>query len=60
MQETEIFPKPTVKMVIFQLQFSPLFSVENKIGEFQSKIMEKFPQSSLALRQQFFWPVAGV
>ena len=57
--ENEIFPNPTVKKVIFQIQFSPLFSIESKIGDFQLTIMEKFPESSLAVRQQIFWADVG-
>jgi uncharacterized protein (TIGR04255 family) len=59
MPDNEIFPNPTVKNVIFQIKFSPLFSIENKIGDFQLKIMEKFPESSLSLSQQILWGDIG-
>lgn len=49
----EIFPNPTVKQVIFQIRFPNLFSIENKIGTFQEKIIEKFPESSLLFRRKF-------
>lgn len=47
-----VFPNPTVKRVIFQIRFPNLFYMENKIGELQVKIMEKFPQSALLFRRQ--------
>lgn len=47
----EVFPNPTVKEVVFQINFSNLFAIENKIGEFQEKIINKFPDSSLARRR---------
>ena len=51
---TEIFPSPTVKKVIFQILYPNLFIIENRIGQLQLKIMEKFGESKLILRQQFF------
>lgn len=51
MSKGEIFPNPTVKQVIFQINFPNLFYLENKIGDFQLKIMEKFPESSLLYRR---------
>jgi len=48
----EVFPNPTVKQVIFQVRFPSLFSIENKIGDFQENIIDKFPESSLLHRQQ--------
>lgn len=49
---TEIFPHPTVKMVIFQIRYPNLFYIENKIGDLQLKIMKEFPESSLLYRQR--------
>ncbi len=49
---SEVFPHPTVKQVIFQVRFPNLFSIENRIGDFQLKIMEKFPDSALLVRRQ--------
>jgi len=43
----EVFPNPTVKKVIFQIRFPNLFSMENMIGDYQLRIMEKFPNSKL-------------
>jgi uncharacterized protein (TIGR04255 family) len=51
MVNDEIFPNPTVKQVIFQIKFPNLFYIENQIGEFQLKIMEQFPDSSLLLKR---------
>jgi hypothetical protein len=45
----EIFPNPTVKQVIFQIRFPNLFYIENKIGDFQLKIMKEFPKSAIAI-----------
>jgi len=53
MSINEVFENPTVKQVIFQINFPNLFFLENKIGDFQLKIMDKFPESSLLYRQQF-------
>lgn len=55
----EIFPNPTVKQVIFQINFQTLFYLENRIGELQSLIMKKFPKSSLLNRQQVIFTDLG-
>ena len=47
----EIFSNPTVKKVIFQIRFPNLFFIENKIGDFQLKIMGMFPESKLIFRR---------
>jgi uncharacterized protein (TIGR04255 family) len=49
---TEVFIKPTVKQVIFQIRFPNLFFIESKIGEIQMSIMDKFPESALLFRRQ--------
>lgn len=49
---TEVFPNPTVKKVIFQIRFPNLFFIEDKIGDFQVKIMREFPESKLIFRHQ--------
>lgn len=49
----EVYPNPTVQKVIFQARFSHLFYIENRIGEFQTKIMEIFPDPKIAYRNQF-------
>ena len=46
----EIFPNPTVKQVIFQIRFNPIFYLELKMGDFQMAIIKKFPESSLIVR----------
>lgn len=43
----EVFPNPTVKQVIFQVRFPNLFSMERLVGEYQSRIMDRFPESKL-------------
>ena len=55
----KIYPNPTVKKVIFQIKFPNLFYIENKIGDLQLKIMEKFPQSSLLFRKQIVFADIG-
>ena len=43
----EVFPNPTVVNVIFQIRFPNLFYLENRIGDYQLRIMERFPESKL-------------
>ena len=50
---TEVYKNPTVKQVIFQILFPNFFSMESKIGDYQIKIMEKFPISALLISNQF-------
>lgn len=57
---TEVFPYPTVKEVAFQITFPHLFSIENKIGDFQDKIVMQFPDSSLILRRQVVFADTGL
>jgi len=59
MAPKEIFPNPTVKQVIFQIRFPNLFYIENKIGDFQIKVMKKFPESALVLRKQIIFADLG-
>ena len=49
----EVFPNPTVKKVIFQIRFPNLFYMEAKIGDYQLRIMDRFPKSSLLVKRQF-------
>lgn len=49
----KIYPNPTVKKVIFQITFPSLFSLENKMGDIQERIMKEFPDSKLLLRSGF-------
>lgn len=55
----EVFPNPTVKQVIFQIRFPNLFSIENKIGNLQLKIMKEFPESSLLFKRQIVFADVG-
>lgn len=55
----EVFQNPTVKKIIFQIRFPNLFYIESKIGEFQIKIMEKFPDSALKVRRQVLFADIG-
>jgi len=55
----EIFPNPTVKQVIFELKFSNLFYIEDKIGDLQLKVMERFPDANLIFRRQILFADKG-
>lgn len=59
MATDEVFENPTVKQVIFQIRFPSLFSMENKIGDFQFEVMEMFPQSSLRISRQILLADVG-
>ncbi len=48
----KVFKRPTVKRVAFEARFPNLFFIENKIGEYQLKIMQRFPESAVAFRRQ--------
>ena len=52
-EEHEIFLRPFVSHVIFELKFSNLFYIEDRIGDFQVKILEKYEESSLLFRRNF-------
>lgn len=55
----EVFPNQTVKQVIFQINFPALFFLEERIGEYQVKIMKLFPNSSLLFRRQLMLADVG-
>jgi uncharacterized protein (TIGR04255 family) len=55
----EIFPNPTAKAVVFQVKFPNLFMMESLIGEFQMRIMSKFPESALLLRRGVLFTELG-
>jgi uncharacterized protein (TIGR04255 family) len=57
---TEVFPYSTVKEVAFEIKFPHLFSIENKIGDFQDKIIMQFPDSSQVLRRQVMFADTGL
>lgn len=59
MEINEVFPRPTVKQVIFQIRFPNLFYIESKIGDLQLEIMEEFPESSLVFRRQVMFADVG-
>jgi len=48
----ELFPKPTVKQVIFQIRFPNLFYMESKIGDFQVQVMDEFPNTQLLIERE--------
>ena len=51
MASEELFPNPLVKQVVFALDFANLFFLENKIGDFQIRVMKQFPRSAMLLRR---------
>ncbi|MBA7540451.1 hypothetical protein ES705_32748 [subsurface metagenome] len=53
-RSSPIYPRPTVSQVIFQIRYPNLFMIEDRIGDFQSLIIDKFPESSLIIRKQLF------
>lgn len=53
----EVFPNPTVKQVVFQIQFPNLFFLESKIGDLQIKIIDKFPESALIFQRGLVFAV---
>ncbi len=55
----QIFPSPTVKQVLFEVKFPNLFYLENKIGDLQMKVMERFPESALLVRRQVVFADLG-
>ncbi|MFX1374903.1 MAG: TIGR04255 family protein [Promethearchaeota archaeon] len=55
----KIYKNPTVKRVIFQINFSNLFLIENRIGAIQTSIMEKFPDASLSIRRDLLFADVG-
>jgi uncharacterized protein (TIGR04255 family) len=55
----EIFPNPTVKVVIFQARFPSLFYLEEKMGSFQIQLMEEYPQSRLLEQKKVLFASIG-
>lgn len=55
----EVFPNPTVKSVHFEIRYANLFFIQDKIGDFQVKVMDDFPESSLVLRRQVYFGDVG-
>ena len=59
MSINRIFPNPTVKKVIFQIKFPNLFYMEDKIGEFQLKIINEYPDSGIIYRKPIVFTDIG-
>jgi uncharacterized protein (TIGR04255 family) len=51
MVERELYLNPTVKQVIFQIRYPNLFSLDSKMGDFQTRIFARFPQAALLYRR---------
>ena len=56
---TEVFPHPTVKEVDFEIRYPNLFSIENKIGDFQQRIIAEFPDSQQVFHRQMLFADVG-
>jgi uncharacterized protein (TIGR04255 family) len=56
----EVFRYPTVKEVAFEIKFPHLFSIENRIGDFQEKIILQFPDSAQVLHRQVMFADTGL
>jgi len=54
MAKHEVFANPTVDKVIFQVRFPNLFYIESAIGEYQQRIMDRFPTSHMMVKRNFF------
>jgi len=59
MDNYEVFKKPTVFEVVFEIRFPQLFNIEQKISEFQLEIMDDFPLSNQFYEQPFPIPQIG-
>ena len=57
MEMHEIYANATVKQVIFQVRFPSLFYIDAKIGDFQMKLLKKFPQSELLYQRNIMFGV---
>lgn len=60
MQMSEVFKFPTVKEVAFEIKFPHLFSIENKIGDFQERIIMQFPDSAQVFSRQLMFADTGL
>jgi len=59
MEEYEVFKKPTVIKVVFEIRFPQLMNIGQNIGDFQLEIMDDFPISDKFYEQPFQIPVGG-
>jgi len=57
---SEVFKYPTVKEVAFEIKFPHLFSIENRIGDFQDKIILQFPDSAQVFHRQLMFADTGL
>ena len=55
----KIYKNPTVKQVIFQIQFPNLFYLESKISDIQLDIISRFPESALLVRSPIAIAIGG-
>lgn len=55
----EKFPNSMLKRILFEIKYPSLFYLESRIGDYQIKIIDKFPQSSLLYRQQVVFADMG-
>jgi uncharacterized protein (TIGR04255 family) len=55
----EVFAYPTVKEIDFEIRFPHVFSIENRIGDFQDKIVNQFPESKQTFRRRIMLADTG-
>ena len=54
-----VYLRAREQQFIFKIRFSNLFIIENKIGEFQSEIVSRYPESALNIRKQIVYADVG-
>ena len=54
-RSSTVYSRPTVSQVVFQIRYPNLFMIEDRIGKFQSFIIDKFPESSLIIIKQLLF-----
>lgn len=55
----EVFPRPTVKEVAFEIRYPNLFFLEDKIGNIQLEVMKEFPESALLFQRHMLLANVG-
>lgn len=56
---SEIFLRPTVKQIVFEIKFPNLLFIDSKIGEFQTQIMTEYPESNISYRKKIMFMDTG-
>lgn len=56
----KVYPRPTVKQVIFHIQYPNLFYIESRIAKIQLKVLEKFPESAMLVTTPLVFSQPGI